>query len=218
MPPKRRPRIKRFSIPREVRQPPPPPPPPPPLPRAERISAAERIHGNVGYARSVNELMRRHPKLQAAEPAVVDKDVFKFTQGRRVGSLIQTHVRFRFDYPNVQQYLLTVFARLFGLQGNSRDAFEVVITFNAILHCQDSGTYSMFYGTDFRENNRMGAAHELSYGDTYVIKNLQQVASNLPVNFDMQDLIYRHRDAFPNSNVSVFQIINIIYLIYQYRQ
>ena len=126
-------RIKRFNIPREVRQPP-PPTPPPPLPRAERISAAERIHGNVGYARSVNELLRRHPKLQAAEPDVVDKDVFKFTQGRRVGSLIQTHFRFRFDYPNVQQYFLTVFARLFGLQGNSRDAFEVVITFNAILH------------------------------------------------------------------------------------
>ena len=218
MPPKRKPRVKKVSIPREIRRPPPPSPPPAPPPRAERVSAAERIHGNVGFARTVSELLRHHPRLQDAEPAVVDKDVFKFTQGRRVGSLIQTHVRFKFDYPEVQQFLLTVFARLFGLQGNSQDAFEVVITFNAILHCQDSNTYSVFYGTDFRENNRMGAAQELGYGDTYVIHNLQQVASNLPVNFDMQDLIYRHRDAFPNSNVSVFQILNIIYLIYQYRQ
>ena len=63
----------------------------------------------------------------------------------------------------------------------------------------------------------MGAAHKLSYGDTYLIQNLDQVTHQLPVSFDMQDLIHRHRNAFPNSNVIVFQIINVIYLMYQYR-
>ena len=151
------------------------------------------------------------------QPAVVDRDVFKFTRGKRSGSLIQTHVRFRFDYAEKLKFLHSVFARLFALQGHTKDAFEVIVTFNAVLHCQDTGTYSLFYGTDHRENNRMGAAHELGYGDTYLIHNLDQVSHDLPVTFDSQDLIYRHRNAFPNSNVSVFQIVNVIYLIYQYR-
>ena len=156
--------------------------------------------------------------MQSYEPAEVSRDVYKFTRGRRAGSLIQTHVRFRHDYANIQLYLLRVFHRLFALRGAAGDPFEVVITFNAILHCQDTGTYSMFYGTDHRENNRMGAANELSFGETYKINDRLDVINVLPCSFDMQDLVSSHRNAFPNSNVSVFQILNIIYLIYQYRR
>ena len=113
--------------------------------RAEKQSAASHfLHTNRGYPRSVKEILRRHPKLQEYEPAEASRDVFKFVQGKRAGSLIQTHVRFRFDYAHVLKHLLSVFGRLFALQGDSRDAFKVVITFNAILFCQDSGTYSVF--------------------------------------------------------------------------
>ena len=201
--------------------PPPPPSPPPPIPstsRGTRTSAAERIHGNQGYAKTVKELMRRHPQLTSYEPAEVSRDVYKFNKGRKTGSLVQTHLRFRHDYAKIQLHLLKVFHRLLALRGKAQDAFEVVITFNAILHCQDTGTYSVFYGTDHRENNRMGAANELSFGTTYQIKNQLDVINNLPCTFDMQDLVNSLRNAFPNSNVSVFKIINIIYLIYQYRK
>ena len=194
-----------------------PPPPPPPTLRGQNESAASRIHGNVGYPTSVKVLLQRHKKLVQFEPAEATRDVFKFTSGKRSGSLLQTHLRFRFDYVEVQKHLLTVFSRLFALQGDNRDAFEVVITFNAILHCKDSGTYSVFYGTDHRENNRMGAANELSYGNCYLIRNLEDVVNKLPVTFDHDDLLRRHQNAFPNSNVSVFKFLNLIYLIYQFR-
>ena len=46
--------------------------------------------------------MRRHPQMQSYEPAEVSRDVFKFSRGRKAGSLIQTHVRFKFDYANIQ--------------------------------------------------------------------------------------------------------------------
>ena len=236
MGPKRNKRVKKFSIPRssrvlqeEVEQPPAPTPTPPPRPRlrpapqilenrAERQSAAARIHGNRGYCRTVTELMRQHPRLQEYQPAEVSRDVFSFSRGRQRGSLIQTHVRFRFDYANIQDYLVELFTRLFALRGTNRDSFEVVITFNAILYCQDTNTYSLFYGTDHRENNRMGAAQELGYGSTFVVQNLLDVRENLTTNFNWDEVIGAHRNAFPNSNVRVFKIVNIIYLIYQVRR
>ena len=186
--------------------------------RSERISAAERIHRNRGYQDSVKELLRRHSKLTEYTPAESNRDVIRFARGLRSGVLIQTHVRFRFDYKEIQKHLLKVFARLFALQGDSRDAFEVIITFNAILYCKDTNTYSIFYGTDHRENNRMGAANELGFGGTYLINNLAEVADKLPCVFEMQDLLDLHKNAFPHSNVSVFKMINIIYLIYQFRR
>jgi hypothetical protein len=161
--------------------------------------------------------MRQHPRLQQAEPAEASRDVFNFSGGRRRGTLIQTHVRFRLDYANIQQYLVSLFTRLFALRGDNRDPFEVVITFNAILYCQDTNTYSLFYGTDHRENNRMGAAHELGHGGTFVVRDLNDVATRLPFFFDMQAVLHEHRNAFPHSNVRVHQIVNVIYLIYQMR-
>ena len=234
-------RVKKWTVPKRAKTvpapllapapaPPPPPPPPPPavpipstsgfanLPRSERTSAAERIHQNRGYAQSVKELLRRHPKLTQYEPEEATRDVFRFSKGMRSGVLTQTHVRFRFDYKDIQKRLLKVFGLLFALQGNSKDSFEVVITFNAILYCKDTNTYSLFYGTDHRENNRMGAANELGFGGTYTVNSLPEVSANIPCVFDMQDVIARHRNAFPNSNVSVFKIVNIIYMIYQFRR
>ena len=186
--------------------------------RGSRTSAAERIHGNKGYCKSVKELMRHHARLQEEEPAESSRDVFTFTKRGRRGTLIQTHVRFRADYNNIQQHLISLFTRLFALRGDNNDPFEVVITFNAVLYCQDAGTYSIFYGTDHRENNRMGAACELGHGGTYVIRDLTQVTTRLPMVFDLQNVLHAHRNAFPHSNVRVHQIVNIIYLIYQVRE
>lgn len=240
MGPKRKSRLKRFSV--KSRAPPNRPLTPParnltPVPaltpeprpstsntirhepsRGARISAAERIHGNRGYCKSVKELMKHHARLQQEEPAESTRDVFTFTKRGRRGTLIQTHVRFRADYSNIQQHLVSLFTKLFALRGDNNDPFEVVITFNAILYCQDAGTYSLFYGTDHRESNRMGAACELGHGGTYIIRNLAQVTSRLPMMFDMQNVLHSHRNAFPHSNVRVHQIINIIYLIYQVRE
>ena len=223
MGPKRRPRTKKFSLPRHlienqvparVLQ---PPAASSSALRGTRESAAARIHRNRGYCRTVTELMRQHPKLQEFEPSEVSRDVFSFTRGRQRGSLIQTHVRFRFDYPRVKEYLVKLFNKLFALRGSNSDAFEVVITFNAILYCQDTNTYSLFYGTDHRENNRMGAAQELGHGTTQIVQDMLDVNSKLTTEFDWEEVVQAHRNAFPNSNVRVFKIVNIIYLIYQVR-
>ena len=225
-------RVKKWTVPKRAKTVPAPAAPPAPapapapipstsgfanLPRSERTSAAERIHQNRGYAQSVKELLRRHPKLTQYEPEEATRDVFRFSRGMKSGVLTQTHVRFRFDYKDIQKRLLKVFGLLFALQGNSKDSFEVIITFNAILYCKDTNTYSLFYGTDHRENNRMGAANELGFGGTYIVNSLPEVSANIPCVFDMQDVIAHHRNAFPNSNVSVFKIVNIIYMIYQFR-
>lgn len=145
------------------------------------------------------------------------RDVFRFNRGRQEGTLTQTHLRFRFDFPEIRQHLVGVFTRLFALRGNNRDAFEVVVTFNAVLHSQDTQTFSLFYGTDHRENNRMGAARELSYGNTFVVRDLSDVTAVLPHQFNAENLIETHLRAFPNSNVRVHTILNVIYLIYQLR-
>lgn len=217
-PKKRRPRVKRLSIPRSrVEEQARPRIQTSAEARATRESAAARIHGNRGYCRTVVELLRQHPRLQAYEPAEASRDVFSFSRGRQRGSLIQTHVRFRFDYPQIRPYLLTLFTRLFALRGNSSDAFEVVITFNAVLYCEDTNTYSLFYGTDHRENNRLGAAQELGLGTTYVVYNLDDVTNRLVTTFNWDEVLAAHRNAFPHSNVRVFRILNIIYLIYQVR-
>ena len=230
MGPKRNSRKKKFSIPRsrvdeqvpaavlQPQQQQQQPPQQATVSRAHRESAAARIHGNKGYCRTVTQLMRQHPKLQEYEPAEASRDVFSFNRGvRRGGSLIQTHVRFRFDYADIQGYLSKLFNKLFALRGNNSDAFEVVITFNAILYCQDTNTYSLFYGTDHRENNRMGAAQELGFGSTFVVQDMVDVNSKLVTTFDWEKVLHSHRNAFPHSNVRVFKIVNIIYLIYQVR-
>lgn len=170
---------------------------------------------NTSHYTSIQELMSHHSRLQSQEPASTTRAAIIVGAPGHV-SLLQTTLRFRFDSPLIRVTLHNIFIDLFQEQPvNGLDGFEVVITFNAILHNQDSGTFSLFYGQDHRNTNAGGAARELGYNSTFVINNMLDV-DNLPTQFDEQQLLSAHEHSFDHSNVSIHSFINVIFLIYQF--
>lgn len=135
------------------------------------------------------------------------------------GSLIQTTARFRFDSPLIHSTLAEVFSYYFAQshQGDStgNSGFEVVVTFNAVLFCESTGTYSLFYGVDHRATNDSGVAPELKYGDSIVVRNLSEV-SLLPTSFDAESLVNSHRHNFESSNLRIHSLLNVVFLIYRF--
>ena len=125
-------------------------------------------------------------------------------------------MRFPINSTIIQPTLRRIFFDLFTEHNESSSTgFEVVITFNAVLTNQDASTFSMFYGHDHRASNVAGAAPELKYGLTTVVRNLLGLDS-VPTVFDGDQLIRAHRHAFESSNVRVHSFVNIIYLIYRF--
>ena len=165
---------------------------------------------------SVGELLYRHKRLLDETPAITARAVR--IAGVTTGSLEQTTVRFKFGYQNIRPVLTRQFLELFREHSeSSREGFEVVVTFNAILQELDSRTFSLFYGQDHRVDNRnvVGAAKELRYGNTIVVKSVVDV-QNIPISFDSDQLIASHRHAFEHSNVRIHSFLNVIYLIYRF--
>lgn len=175
---------------------------------------------NVPYYSSVKELLSHHKRLLSTEPAITTK---YFTLSSKTGTLSQTTVRLRTDCENTSQVLKDVFLDLFRqTEFESRDAFEVVITFNAILTNREGNSFSVYFGHDYRAGNAFGASSRLryDYGDepsTFIVKSLSDVA-HLPTSFNFEDLVARHRHSFDDSDVRVLRFLNIIYLIYQFKQ
>ena len=169
---------------------------------------------NLPHYTSYKELMHHHQRLLSHVPAQAQRLArIADVQG---GSLSQTTVRFRFDSPLIESTLQDKFIELFQEHGeNSSDGFEVVVTFNAVLTNEDASSYSMFYGLDHRATNQAGAAPELSFGSTIIVKNLLDV-QNIPTYFDADELIRRHTRAFDSSNVRVHSFTNVVYIIYRF--
>jgi hypothetical protein len=169
---------------------------------------------NIAFATSVEQLMSTHQRLTSQEPAIATKAVR--IAGLNVGSLLQTTVRFHFDSAVIKSTLRKVFFNLFQEHTVSPESgFEVVVTFNAIITDSTGSSYSIFYGHDHRADNISGASPELKYGETVIVKILEDV-ENIPTSFDQETLIASHRGAFQNSNVHIHSFVNIIYLIYRY--
>ena len=172
---------------------------------------------NLAFYKSEKDLLNHHKRLLAEEPAVTTRATR--IAGLNFGSLLQTTVRFRFDSSVIRSTLRRVFFDLFREHTLSGDSgFEVVVTFNAILtnqSDQNNPTYSIFYGHDHRADNISGAAPELKYGTTTLVRLLADV-DNIPVDFESEELIRQHRRAFESSAVSIHKFINIVYLIYRY--
>lgn len=173
---------------------------------------------NTPYYANFAELRRHHARLFERDPAVVTRHfrIGEATNSR--GSILQTTVRLRADVEpqNVRRILRAVFARLFRLQPEgSREGFEVVVTFNAVLTNSQRTSFSVFYGHDHRAGNVSGAAPELTYGDTSVVRSLVDVAG-IPVQFDFEQLAVQHRATFEESGIAVYKFINLVYLIYTY--
>ena len=172
---------------------------------------------NLAYYSSEKLLLDHHQRLLAEEPAITTRATR--IAGLNFGSLLQTTVRFRFDSTIIRPTLRRVFFDLFREHTLSGDSgFEVVVTFNAILTNQSDQsrpTFSVFYGHDHRAGNISGAAPELKYGTTTVVRLLSDV-DNIPTEFESETLLRQHRRAFESSAVSIHKFINIVYLIYRY--
>jgi hypothetical protein len=170
---------------------------------------------NLNYYPTVKELLDHHKRLLSHQPAITTRATR--IAGLNFGSLLQTTVRFRFDSTIIKSTLRAVFFNLFREHTPGADTgFEVVVTFNAILASSaEQNTYSLFYGHDHRADNLSGAAPELKYGSTTVVRFLSDVDS-IPTSFDQEALIASHRRAFESSNVRVHQFVNIVYLIYRF--
>ena len=172
---------------------------------------------NYAFYKSEKDLLAHHKRLLDPEPAITTRAAR--IAGLNFGSLLQTTVRFRFDSTVIRSTLRRVFFDLFREHTTREDSgFEVVVTFNAILtnqSDQNNPSFSLFYGHDHRADNISGAAPELKYGSTTLVRQLSDV-DNIPVDFESDDLIRSHRRAFESSAVSIHKFVNIVYLIYRY--
>ena len=142
---------------------------------------------NLNYYSTVKELLEHHKRLLNPEPAITTRATR--IAGLNFGSLLQTTVRFRFNSSIIKATLRAVFFNLFREHTPQSDSgFEVVVTFNAILtSTAEQNTYSIFYGHDHRADNLSGAAPELKYGSTTVVRFLSDV-DNIPVSFEQEAL------------------------------
>jgi hypothetical protein len=166
---------------------------------------------NQPFYTSVRELLQHHQRLLTENPAVTQQ----LAVIERSGTLVQTTIRFPVQSDIIQTSLREVFTELLAqLQRNEH--YEVLITFNAILHNPVRGTYSLFYGHDFRHDNRGGRARELSFYDTSTIVRTPFDVNRIPVNIDYDRLLRAHRDVFDDSGVQLHSFVNIIYLVYKY--
>ena len=186
--------------------------------RGQTRSGARFAARNLAYHTSIASLMAHHQRLLLRVPEVSTQYA---EVGRSRGTLMQTTLRFRADHPNIREDVRRVFGRLFRehTDGN-REGFEVVTTFNVILSNTRARTYSLFYGHDYRggrmsEDGR-GAHGNLVYGSSALVTSPDDVAA-VPTTFDLDGIVNSLRHAFSSSDVQVVQIVNIVYLIYQFR-
>jgi hypothetical protein len=166
---------------------------------------------NQPYYTSVRELMRHHERLVNENPAITQQMAII----ANAGNLIQTTVRFPITSTVIRANLQQVFTELFTQIGPN-EHFEVIVTFNAILYSPTQGTYSLFYGHDFRQENQGGRARELAFYEDSTIVRTPFDVNRIPIDIDYDRLLHLHRNAFESSNVYVHSFTNIVYLIYKY--
>jgi hypothetical protein len=177
-------------------------------------SGARYTARNQPHYSSLRELLSHHQQLLVAQPVVTTRWA---SVGSREGALLQTTIRFRQDHPNIRAELRSIFLDLLRQAGStSRDGFEVITTFNAILSNHESTTFSIFYGHDYRQGSMTGAYDNLSHGDPILVTSLDDV-DRIPTTFDFDAMARRQRASFENSGVRVVRFINIVYLVYQFR-
>lgn len=168
---------------------------------------------NAGYFPSLAQLLSSRWRLQELETAASDK-IFPLSGGQ--GWLVQTTLRFSVHHTNLRQSLLRHFVQIFREHSEDRDAgFEVIVTFNAVLSNAEGTSFSVFYGHDYRAGNLSGAAPELGYGSTYLVRTLGDVA-RLPTTFDFERLAETHKHAFERSGVHICRFLNVVYLVFRY--
>lgn len=110
-----------------------------PIASTSRDAQIERkkTRRNRPYASSLKDLLRRHKRLTAVRVEISSREgkVPKIPHG----SLLTTVVRMHVSVKNKSEILRDLFFDLFREHSESKEeGFEVVVTFNAVLHNQVS--------------------------------------------------------------------------------
>jgi hypothetical protein len=166
---------------------------------------------NQPFYTSVQELLTHHQRLLSENPAVTQQ--LAVIEGS--GTLTQTTIRFPIRANNIRQSLQDVFLELLPQLARNQH-YEVLITFNAILHSPNRGTYSLFYGHDFRRDNQGGRARELSFNADGIIVRTAFDVNRIPTDIDYDQLLIDHRNVFEDSAVQIHSFVNIVYLVYKF--
>ena len=173
---------------------------------------------NKPYPSTEAELMRRHQKLLQLRAGPFTR---RFRVGNNLGDITQTVLRYSVHNPNIAADIKHSFHELFREAGGEdpRAGFEVAVTFNAILSNQDSTSFSIFYGQDYKATSDHGVANDRLKGmeKALFVHTVRDIAK-IPTSFDLQNVIVANRVAFESSNVRIHKIINIVYLIYRFVQ
>lgn len=168
---------------------------------------------NSAYSYSYEECLNRHRRLATEEATSRIREI---PVHGAVGRLVIHTLRFPFDSTRIRQRLLEYFRPLFLAQDEERGhVFELFVTFNFILHNVDQGTFSVFYGQDFSNASSL-VNSRAQYGNRYVIDALDDL-ENVPTTFDIDDIIEYLSQFFENSHVSVFDVLNAVYIISEYQ-
>ena len=201
---------------------------------ASTRSGKQYIAYNKPFFSSKKELLSHHSRLTSKNPTVETRT---FRVGNGKAHLIETTARFHSSAEPklIHQVLKKTFfqlkvegaastpnvgepeaAAVVG-GGDGKWNFEVNVTFNAILHNSDIDSWSVFYGLDYAKDNPTGVSKSMTYGDTVVIDTEKDILK-IPTSFDMNHVLKQCRQGFTDSSVYVDSLLNVVYLIYKFRQ
>lgn len=177
--------------------------------RGQTRSGARFAARNLPYFSSIRQLLSHHQRLLELGPVVSTRYVHV---GR--GTVLQTCIRFRSDHSDIRRSLTRILTELLQELNSDNEGFEVSITFNAILSDRDSTSFSLFFGQNYgpgSPQSRLGLAER-----PVVVRNLLHVR-RVPTEFNLEDLVQRFSVAFDSSDLVVAKILNVVYLVHQYR-
>jgi len=177
--------------------------------RGQTRSGARFAARNLPYFSSIAQLLSHHQRLLEPGPVVSTRYVHV---GR--GSVLQTCIRYRSDYSDIRGSLTRILTDLLQELNFDDEGFEISITFNAILSNRDSTSFSLFFGQNYGQGSpqsRLGLAER-----PVVVRNPLHIR-RVPTEFNLEDLVQRYSLAFDSSDLVVARILNVVYLVHQYR-
>jgi hypothetical protein len=124
------------------------------------------------------------------------------------GGLAEATLRVRAGDQNARAHLRAAFASLFRLYGHAF-SFDVTVTANLVLQGNALPRYYLYYGQDFTA----GVRRDLSvHAAPQVVSGLGDVET-LRTDFDLEDFRDAFEDRFDDSDVTVSEIVNTVFII-----
>jgi hypothetical protein len=90
----------------------------------------------------------------------------------------------------------------------------VRLTFNAVLKHESLGTFSPFYGLDYKTGNKSFVSDRLTVGSPMQVNSVAD-CSKLPTDFEPDDMVNQFSNAFDSSGVRVVQVTAIVFVIFR---